>query len=237
MSEHEIHYGAERISFTLVRSDRATLEVSVHPDASVRVSSPTGLSDADVLAAVERRLRWIARHRAAALARQHASELRYVSGATHRYLGRQYRLRVVPEASRTRAHVALRGAFFWVSLREPSEAAAERALAAWYRERAWATVARRLPVCLDRARAFGVQPPAAWRIRTMRTRWGSFTPRGTLLVNPALVRAPLACVDYVLTHELCHTVYRHHGPAFYRLLDRVRPAWHQDRARLNEAAW
>lgn len=66
----------------------------------------------------------------------------------------------------------------------------------------------------------------------MTKRWGSWTRRGGVWLNPELLKAPGTCIDYVVTHELCHAVYGNHGKGFYALLRRVMPDWEARKARL-----
>jgi len=70
----------------------------------------------------------------------------------------------------------------------------------------------------------------------MPKRWGSWTQRGVIYLNPELVLAPASCIDYVVTHELCHLVHARHGQAFYGLLRRVMPDWEERKDRLERAA-
>lgn len=71
------------------------------------------------------------------------------------------------------------------------------------------------------------------RVRSMRSRWGSLAPSGTVTLNAELVRVPVACLDYVIFHELCHLRVRGHGPAFYAEVERYVPAWRARRAELH----
>ena len=66
----------------------------------------------------------------------------------------------------------------------------------------------------------------------MPKRWGNWTRRGVIYLNPELVLAPPSCIDYVVTHELCHLVHGHHGRAFYDLLARAMPDWEERKRRL-----
>ena len=66
----------------------------------------------------------------------------------------------------------------------------------------------------------------------MQSRWGSLSQAGTMTLNANLVRAPRACIEYVIAHELCHLMHRDHGTAFYRLLGRVMPDWESRKQRL-----
>jgi predicted metal-dependent hydrolase len=51
-------------------------------------------------------------------------------------------------------------------------------------------------------------------------------------LNPDLIRAPTACIDYVITHELIHLIHPHHGHAFYELLETLMPDWRKRKQRL-----
>jgi predicted metal-dependent hydrolase len=70
----------------------------------------------------------------------------------------------------------------------------------------------------------------------MRTRWGSCSPKGEVVLNPLLVKAPTPCIDYVVTHELCHLKELNHGPRFYRMLGMAMPDWQERKQRLDEMA-
>lgn len=216
------------VAFALRRSRRRTLAIHVHPDGSVEAVAPEGAAAEAVDARVAARAGWIRRQRAFfADLRPRTPPRRHVPGETHLHLGRRYRLRVEdgPEG------VALSGGWITVIVpgRTPERAAA--ALARWRRQRAGERIGARLEEVADRLRI-----PAARRprlvLRAMRTRWASLSPSGTLTVNPDLVRAPVACIDYVLVHELCHLDHPHHGPAFWRLLGRRMPDWASRKRRL-----
>ena len=68
----------------------------------------------------------------------------------------------------------------------------------------------------------------------MAKRWGSHSPSGKVILNPDLIRAPVECIDYVITHELCHTEHKHHGREFFDLLERIMPDWEKRKARLEQ---
>jgi len=56
-----------------------------------------------------------------------------------------------------------------------------------------------------------------------------------MTLNVALVQAPRPCIEYVVTHELCHINHRHHGATFYRMLKRMMPDWEKRKRRLESA--
>lgn len=60
-------------------------------------------------------------------------------------------------------------------------------------------------------------------IRDQRTRWGSCSPDGRMTFSWRLVLAPPGVLDYVVAHEVAHLVHLHHGPRFWRLVERLMP--------------
>ncbi len=75
---------------------------------------------------------------------------------------------------------------------------------------------------------------SGWTVRDMHTRWGSCNT-STHHINLSLMLATRsdAELDYVILHELVHTVVPDHGPRFYALMDRFMPGWKKIRKALN----
>ena len=224
-----VTFGGGVIEYRLRRSKRKTLAITVRPDASVLVTAPSGAGLEAVAAKVRKRAVWIRRQQA--YFTRFLPKLpprQYVSGETHRYLGRQYRLKVVrgPDEG-----VKLRGRFIWVETARPEW---RGLVEAWYVLHARERFTRSLGECLARFHG-GVGTPQL-RLRRMLKRWGSWSQRGVIYLNPELVLAPASCIDYVVTHELCHLVHAPHGQAFYGLLRTVMPDWEERKDRLERAA-
>jgi predicted metal-dependent hydrolase len=72
------------------------------------------------------------------------------------------------------------------------------------------------------------------RVADQRTRWGSCSSAGTLSFSWRLVLAPLAVLDYVVVHELCHLRVPNHSPRFWTLVEHARPGWREQRAWLRK---
>ena len=56
-------------------------------------------------------------------------------------------------------------------------------------------------------------------IRAARSKWGSCTAKGNLSLSLFLMTLPEHLRDYVILHELAHTVYHDHSPRFHALVD------------------
>ena len=53
----------------------------------------------------------------------------------------------------------------------------------------------------------------------------SCTPKGKIILNAQLIKVPRPCIEYVITHELCHLVHPDHTKAFWELLQKEMPDW------------
>lgn len=124
---------------------------------------------------------------------------------------------------------------FWVTSPDRSDAARVKSLLwSWYTQRAHEKFAESFERCwLDFERR-GLRRPQL-KIRRMKTRWGSLSQIGTLTLNVSLIQAPRECIDYVITHELCHLKHHDHSAAFYRLLEKMMPDWERRKHKLELA--
>ena len=228
---HSITYGTTQIDYDVCFSRRRTLAISVHPDGSVCVHAPQGSDTATIAAIVQKRGGWILqqKYRFANYAPPIATPREYVSGESYRYLGRQYRLKVLDGTPNA---LSLGRTDLLATVRNRDPEAVRRLLERWYRTEARRVFHERLQACFPRVAHLGVAyPPLV--IRRMKTRWGSCSRDGKILLNPRLIQAPIAYIDYVIVHELCHLKEHNHSKRYYTLLDTAMPDWRDWRQRLN----
>jgi len=72
-------------------------------------------------------------------------------------------------------------------------------------------------------------------IRCQKTRWGSYSSKGTVSLNAQLLFIPRRVTQYVLIHEICHAVHLNHSAAYWRLVRQWEPSADQLRSELREA--
>ncbi|QTA84846.1 DUF45 [Desulfonema magnum] len=224
-------FGNRTISFTLKFSRRKTLGITVNPDMSVTVTAPEGKETEAIKKIIKKRAPWILKQqRKFENAMPAVPPRQYVSGETWRYLGRQYRLKVCESGAEK---VRLKGAFLTVEVKDRSDKRKIKALVnQWYRNRAADYFMGKAVRCHDLLRKYEIPLPDI-QLRVMKTRWGSCTGRGIVLLNPELVKLPSHCVEYVIMHEMCHLKHHDHGTNFYKLLSRVMPDWEKRKQRLD----
>ena len=229
-----VQYGEHEINVSLVRRDRKTLEIAVEPNASVSVTAPLDATLDAIERKVRRRAAWIRRQQRYFMQYlPRTPERRFVAGETFRYLGRHYRLKVVPHIQ---ASGKLRGGHLVVQTHRPQNIEATKDLVEhWYRQRATLKFAERLELNIQRFSNPEAFRPCGLTVRTLSQRWGSMSKASRLLLNARLIEAPTDAIDYVITHELCHIAEAHHGPTFIALLDQVLPDWRRRKTRLEMA--
>jgi len=227
---YPLRYGGAPLLFDVIRVPRKTMEIAVHPDGRVVIKAPMDAKNEDIEALVFRRARWIRRQQAYFdQFRPRTPPRQYIGGETHRYLGRQYRLKLIQGE---RPSVKLSRGYFWISCQNPqNREEVHRLLWEWLRERALEKFAESFERCWPNFARLGLPHPTL-KIRRMKTRWGSLSERGTLTLNVGLIQAPRECIDYVITHELCHLQHPDHSPAFCRLLEKVMPDWENRKRKL-----
>ena len=226
-----VEYGDQQIPVLLRFEERKQLSISVHPDGLVTALAPVDRPLAQVLSRIEQRRSWIARQRRRFEAYQPLPEEKhFVSGETHPYLGRHYRLRV---RCSSHADVKLIGRHLNASVPSPDQPdSVRKALEAWYRAHAEPIYADRMERCREKVPSLRHLDPTL-RIRKMKRRWGSCSKAGTITLSTELIKTPLHCIEYVIVHELCHLRVHDHSPAFFRLLGRCMPDWERRKARLD----
>ncbi len=190
------------------------------------------VSDDAVRLAVIGKLRWIKKQQAKFAAQLRQSEREMVTGESHYFLGRRYRLRVVENNGPSRVMLRHRTTLELHVRRESGTIHRERLLQRWYRQR----LRELVPPLLAKWEAIlGVQA-RGWGIKKMKTKWGACSvDTGRIWLNLELAKKPVQCLEYLIVHELTHLIERHHNDRFIALMDRHLPHWRLYRYELNSA--
>lgn len=224
-----IQFGSKNIDFRLEFSDRKSLGITVTPEMEVLVKAPAGTSLEKVKEKIRKKIPWIIKQQSFFLSFQPKTpEKRYISGETHLYLGRQYRLQIrigKPES------VKLNGKFFEVTVSDKSRA--KDLLKNWYLQHARSKFHSIAQPLIDKFKQHKVEPSSIV-LRDMPTRWGSCTPKGKIILNPELIKAPKGCIEYVIIHELCHLIHHDHTQKFIDLQTREMKDWEKWKMKLEK---
>jgi predicted metal-dependent hydrolase len=233
MSTEKVEIRVSGQAVQIIRKNIKNLHLGVYPpNGRVRVAAPLRVSDDAVRLAVIGKLGWIKRQQARFKAQARQSDREMVSGESHYYLGRRYRLRVVERNGPSRVVLRNRSTLELQMRGEYSAKKREQVLLHWYRER----LRELVPSLLAKWEAILDIRAAAFGIRKMKTKWGSCSVTARRIwLNLELAKKPAHCLEYIVVHELVHLIERHHNDSFIALLDRHLPHWRHHRKILNEA--
>lgn len=219
------------VQVQVFRKGIKNLHLGVYPPhGRVRVAAPLRVSDDAVRLAVIGKLGWIKRQRARFEAQPRQSAREMVSGESHYLLGRRYRLRVIKGDGV--AKIARRShSMLELHVRpESTVAQRQRVLQAWYRQQLRALI----PPLLEKWQSvLGVRADE-FGIKKMKTKWGTCNIEARRIwVNLELAKKPVACLEYIVVHELTHLLERNHNERFAAIMDRHLPTWRMSRKELN----
>jgi len=224
-----IQFGSKQIDFKLEYSNRKSLGIKITPDMEVLVRAPIGTSLENVKEKIRKRAPWIIKQQSFFLSFHPKTPSRkYVSGETHLYLGKQYRLQVKTGDEES---VKLRGKFIEVDTIDKERA--KVLLQDWYLHHARTKFHDIAQPLIEKFKKFKVEPTSIV-LRDMPTRWGSCTPKGKIILNPELIKAPKGCIEYVIIHELCHLIHHDHTQKFIDLQTKEMPDWEKWKMKLEK---
>lgn len=190
------------------------------------------VSETEQEALVRRRARWI-RDKLALVNQPQRNDV-IVTGSRLRYCGRTYFTEVRHTEGITRPRLTFTASRFIVEhpdgLSILPEALAPL-LERFYRERANEKLLQRVR---HWERQTGLQSRAA-RIRYFQSRWASCDTDNVLEFHPRVMELANTVQDYIIVHELCHTVEKNHTKAFWSLVAQYLPDWRQQHAMLEQA--
>ena len=222
---------------TVSQTWRATrISISVRPPGTVRLSLPYQVPLSEAIRFLDERADWVEQTRRR-LAEKYLSEPVGMPFKT-----RWHELRLLPgETDKILVRVTddLVNVVYPAQMRWEDESV-QKAIRTGIEE-AWRVEAKTiLPARTCRlAEQYGLSYRSV-TIRNTVSKWGSCSARNDLSLSIHLMRLPDHLIDYIITHELCHTVYHNHGPRFHALLDRLTGGRHAElrkEMRLQQTRW
>jgi predicted metal-dependent hydrolase len=209
----------------VVRKNIKNLHLAVYPPTGrVRVAVPLRVSDEAVRMAVVTRLAWIKRQQAKFNGQERQSAREFVTGESHYFQGRRYRLNVVYQNGPVRVVIRNKSTID-VFVREGSDTSRrERVFLAWYRRQ----LKELIPPLIEKWEGIIGVKVAEWGVKQMKTKWGTCTIKAhRIWLNLELVKKPVQCLEYIVVHEMVHLLERHHNDRFTARMDSFMPQWRE----------
>ncbi len=224
-----IQFGSRTIGFRLEYSDRKSLGITVTPEMEVLVKAPTGTSIEKEKEKIRKKAPWIIKQQSFFLSFQPKTPARrFVGGETHLYLGRQYRLKIIQSKIES---VKLKGQF--IEVETTDKVKVKQLVNDWYLTNAKTKFHLIAQPLINKFKKHKVEPSSIV-LREMPTRWGSCTPKGKIILNPELIKAPKGCIEYVIIHELCHLIHHDHTQKFIDLQTKEMKDWEKWKMKLEK---
>lgn len=219
------------MAIQVVRKPIKNLNLAVYPpDGRVRISVPRHVTDDAIRALIKSRAGWIRKKQHQCRETMPAESFNYESGETHAVFGQACELTVIERRGKHR--VIFDPSTTLQLYVRPGTARHRRKtlLDNWYREQLTPRIEELLviwqPLIGKEVAGFG--------IKQMKTRWGSCNvQQRRIWLNLELARRPVACLEYVVVHEMVHLLERNHNKRFYQLMDQYLPDWQVSKALLN----
>ncbi len=222
-----IRFNGRVIAYEIAHRPRVKrrIHLELADSGRLRVVAPRRLSRDTIYRTLQGSAEYVARFLDDARERRaQQRRLRYVEGERHLLLGRRYPLeiRIWPGERRRVEWMSDRIRVIVPERSTPDEV--RDVLLKGYRQLALEDFAVRLEETCAEVPWTRRRPPPL-RVRRMKASWGTCSYDGIITLNPLLMRAPAACIDYVVAHEICHLREHNHSERFYALQEQLYPRW------------
>jgi predicted metal-dependent hydrolase len=215
-ASRSVEIAGRRVEYALRVSTKARrLRLVIRAGSGLEVVVPRGMPVRSHEAFVQEKAAWIIQTLDRLRDTKTVPETPSLSdGSRVRYAGRELTLRLRDGTRTGHYRAALREDSLHLSVPELEQAVIRRALEHWYRRQAEAVFTERLALH-NRVYQFRYGRVS---VKAQKTRWGSCSKQGNLNFNWRLLLAPIAVLDYVVVHELCHLREMNHGSKFWQLV-------------------
>lgn len=234
MNTYEVTYGEETIKFEVERKKVKNVNLSIKVNGDVIVTAKDEVPLEFIEGFILRKASWIIKqvkyYKAHEVKGKYEKEL--VSGESIKYLGKQYRLKVVESEEEYVKY--LRGYIYLYVKDKSNYSKKEQLLNNWFDIKCREVFKSLYEEMYSMVSKYGV-PDVKINIRKMKTRWGScMAEKNTIILNRDLIKAPKYCIKYVVLHELVHMIYKEHNNEFYDFLFTLMPDWKERKRILDE---
>ena len=211
------------IPYKLIRSRRKTVAIHITKDAAVEVHAPLKMPKTEINRFVTEKEKWIETHlvqREQLNNEKNSFALNY--GDTTLLRGKMYYIR-----ARDGTNAGFDGECFYLPQNLNPETF-KRTVVQIYKNTAKLIVKNKVS---GYAKCMNVSP-AAVKITSAKTRWGSCSGKNSISFSWRLVMADDDVIDYVVVHELAHIREHNHSPRFWAAVEGVFPDYKDRQSKL-----
>ena len=208
----------------IIRSNRKTLSLSINENADLVVRAPHRVSDDEIKKFISEKSKWIDKNQRLIKARLKDSENHH-SNPRCLYLGSLYPLKIDNNSVKP---ISFNGHMFTIANVNREEISLP--LKSWYKKRFIEVALPRLSYFSEKHKLKVNQV----RVKEQKTLWGSCSSKNNINLNYLLIMAPMKVIDYVIVHELVHTIHKNHSAKFWQKVETIMPNYKDARYWLKE---
>ncbi len=209
VSYAKLYIDETELTYQLKYSNRAKyLRLQINPATGLEVVIPQRCKSEDAEKFIYKKKEWILKHLSNITVREE-----------YYFLGTQIEIKQKFELFLEKHKVSFRNGALMIESPAGSTEGVDTIYNTWLKHRAKIFLA-------DRARILAEIYKFSYRritIRNQKTRWGSCSTSGSISLNYRLMRHRQAIIDYVIIHELCHTIQMNHSRKFWKLVEAIVP--------------
>jgi len=230
-----IKYGNKIITYEVHFTKRTkTIGISVTPEKEVIIKAPQKTESTEINKLVRKKAPWIlTKIEYFDNFEAPKEKRRFISGESHRYMGKQYKLKVTP--AKETSKVTIKGGQIVVeNPRIENQFSTRTILNLWYKERAYLYLNEKA-IKIFEGFTDQIKEIPEIKFKKMKKKWGMCSNTKEITLNYELIKTPSKCIEYVIVHEFCHLIEHNHSKKFYLLLEKHMPEWKKWKKRLDEA--
>lgn len=206
--------------------DIKSLRLKVFPETNIKLSVPLDTPEDFITNFLIQKLPWI--NKQLDIFEQTAAvekEKNIRSGTSTRILGRQLSIKIIPAV---RKRIIRDDRRLLIYTNEPDDQASiDKQFFNWWQKNSKIYFQCQLDKLYPIVQKHGISKPDI-RVKQMQTLWGSCSRNHQVVnLNYYLYKAPVACIEYVILHELLHFIYPKHNTQFYNTLTVCMPDWQE----------
>ena len=199
----------------IIRSKRKTLSLTINENAELVVRAPKRLSIEKIQDFINEKENWINRKK-----RLIENQIKDVTSNHNKllYLGNLFPINLEQNASK---ELFFTGEEFIANSIEPDSLSLS--IKKWYKNKFKEIALPRVAYFANKHNLMVNQV----RIKNQKTMWGSCSSKNNINLNYLLLMAPMGVIDYVIVHELVHTIHRNHSTDFWDSVESIMPEFQE----------
>jgi len=207
--------------YKLIRSKRKTLSLIIDGNAELIVRAPAKMSLYEIEAFIKKKQKWIcAKQQEISDINQRYEKVKTESGSHIPYLGLMC---TIVKSDTTEIYMYDSKIFI-------NHSTDIKELIKWMKKSALKLLEKRTEIFSNLMNT----EYTAVKISEAKTRWGSCSGKNSINFSWRLIMCPPEIIDYVIIHELSHTIHKNHSKAFWNTVETFLPNYKQTRKWLKE---